>query len=138
MSIKKVIFNDGVEIIPRDISDNNTNINGIVRPSLVFKFDNNNNANLTLESLSAIFSRERCDNFTIINDMNISIYENYSLISKLAIELEKLKDDDDNDVYIELIVIEVAKRTESEIQYEKLVSSLKETKLALAEVSNNK
>lgn len=120
------------EIKPDGIFSEEVTLEGVTRPALRFRF---NVSDFTLSELSEMFSSENCKKFTIKEeDGSEFIYENYSVRYRLATEIENEKDSEGNYFSQEFINITMAKKTQLEIAYEELNTSLEETQLALLEI----
>ena len=125
-------FNNSLNTIECIIYSEEIVLEGVARPSLRFRFENDE---FDLPTLSNMFTPENCKVITIIEDDGSEfIYENYTVRYKLALELENEKDQEGNYSSKEFINITMAKKTPLELQYEELAISLEETQLALLEI----
>ena len=125
-------FNNSLEPIECVIYSEEIVLEGVARPSLRFRFENDE---FDLPTLSAMFTPENCKVITIIEpDGSEFIYENYTVRYKLSSELENEKDQEGNYSSKEFINITMAKKTRLELHYEELSVSLDETQLALLEL----
>ena len=124
---------DGCEINPASIYKIETTIDGVLRPALNFKFYND----FPLEALNLLFTKDNCKKIIITENNLQYIHEDYSIRTKLAMELENIEDKNGNFISKEVINIVMAKRTTLEIQNEELIESLKMVQLAMCEIYEN-
>lgn len=125
-------FNSSLEPIECIIYSEEIVLEGVARPSLRFRFENDE---FDLPTLSAMFTPENCKVITIVEpDGSEFIYENYTVRYKLSSELENEKDQEGNYSSKEFINITMAKKTQLELHYEDLLNAVDETQLALLEM----
>lgn len=122
--------NESGKISPQGIFSEDFILDGITRPALRFRFEDN--APYDIRDLSEMFAPHRCKILTIIEeDGDKFIYENYDIRAKVSLGIENLKDNEGNFIQKEVVDIIMVKRTPLELAYEKLITELEETQLAI-------
>ena len=139
----KLIFNDNTEKNAILVTGELMYVQGASRDTLTFVFDDTN----SLDELDELFSEERCEKITLIEDEQIDengetvqqnqyIHKNYTIRAGLEKVLEKTdqKTEDGADMYVNRLKVKMSQRTYEENQIKYLLEEMTNTQLALVDL----